>query len=119
MKSLKIFGWILLILGLIVIFYTLANSYNIFTGKSQPPAIFKTEEGKTTLSQKTLSPKEETEKMVEEKLKGQLQIMMPTDSLLKLLNLISWSILAGILIFGGTQISGLGIKLINPHTKEG
>jgi hypothetical protein len=30
----------------------------------------------------------------------------------KLLNLLSWSIFAGILIFAGAQIAGLGIKLI-------
>lgn len=115
MKFLKIFGWVLLILGLIVIFYSLFNSYNIFIAKSQPPTVFKIgEREKTTLSQKEIAqgPKEAAEKIAEEKVQEQLATMMPVDSLPKLLNLISWSILAGILIFGGAQISSLGIKLI-------
>jgi len=48
------------------------------------------------------------EKMLSEQLKG----VIPTDTLPKILNLIVWSMLAGLLIFGGSQIAGLGIKLI-------
>jgi len=48
------------------------------------------------------------EKMIGEQLKG----IIPVDTLPKMLNLIVWSILAGLLIFGGAQISNLGIKLI-------
>lgn len=115
MKSLKIFGWSLLILGLAVIFYSLFNSYNIFTGKSQPPTVFKIEEKEKTISpqeETAQGPKETAEKLVEEKVQEQLEAMIPKDALPKLLNLVTWSILAGILIFGGTQISGLGINLI-------
>lgn len=116
MTSFKILGWILLILGLAVILYSLFASYNIFTSKSQPPTIFKIEEKeeKAALPQKEIakSPEEEVKKMVEEQLKEQVEEIIPADFLSKLLNLVSWSILAGILIFGGTQISGLGINLI-------
>jgi len=48
------------------------------------------------------------EKIVEKKL-GEIFLV---EFLLKLLNLISWSIFAGILIFAGSQISSLGIKLV-------
>lgn len=113
MKSFKISGWIILILGLAIIAYTIFSSYNIFTAKSQPPSIFKIGEKKEeTSSQKAKSPQEEAQKLMEENLKKQLETMLPVDTLPKLLNLISWSIFAGILIFGGAQISGLGIKLL-------
>jgi len=46
--------------------------------------------------------------MLGEQLKG----LLPTDMLPKISNLAIWSILAWILIFGGGQISSLGIKLL-------
>jgi len=111
MNFLKIFGWILLIAGVVIIVWTLYSSYNIFTGKAEIPEIFKIEAGQET----SLSTRGETqdiqaqmEKMIGEQLKG----LIPVDTLPKLLNLAAWSILAFILIFGGTQISTLGIKLI-------
>ena len=36
----KIFGWLFLIMGILIITYSLFSSYNIFTGKSQAPEIF-------------------------------------------------------------------------------
>ena len=112
--ALKIFGWGLLVAGLIIIGWTLYSSYNIFIGKADMPEIFEIEEatGTTTQAGKTpTSPTEvqqEMEKMIGEQLKG----LLPTDVLPKILNLTVWSMLAFILIFGGSQISGLGIKLI-------
>jgi len=46
----------------------------------------------------------------------QLREMIPVEELVenipRLLNLLSWSIFAGILIFAGAQISSIGVKLI-------
>jgi len=115
MQPVKIFGCFLLIAGILIIVYSLFSSYNIFIGKSQPPQIFKVE-AKTEV---VLPQKEEAgdleakaERMVQEQLQKQFQEMIPADAIVKILNLISWSILAGILIFGGGQISGLGIRLL-------
>jgi len=110
----KIFGWVLLIAGLIIIGWTLYSSYNIFTGKTAVPEIFKTPKEVEVPAVRGRIPtapqaiQKELEKMIDEQLKG----ILPVDTLPKLLNLISWSILAGIFIFGGAQITGLGIKLI-------
>ncbi len=102
----RILGLILLFVGLIIIFYSLYSSFNIFTAKSAAPEIFKTE---IVPSQKNGEGLEaQVQQMIGEQLKG----MLPANSIPQLLNLISWSIFAGILIFGGTQITTLGIKLI-------
>jgi len=50
----------------------------------------------------------EVEEMIGEQLKG----MLPVDFIPKLLNLLAWSMMAGILIFAGGKISSLGIGLI-------
>jgi len=102
----KILGLILLILGLFVIVYAIYSSFNIFTGKTAAPEIFKAPlETKSAASQDI---QVQLQKMVTDQLKG----MLPVDSITTFLNLISWSVFAGILIFGGAQIAGLGIKLI-------
>ena len=93
----KIFGWVLLAAGIILIGWTLLSTYNIFTGEVAAPEIFK-------VAEKEVLPKEEgildiqaqMEKMISEQLKG----ILPVDTIPRLLNLIVWSILAGILIFG-------------------
>jgi hypothetical protein len=115
----KIFGWTLLIAGILIISLTLYYSYNIFTAKIPVPEIFKISPKKEILSQE--NPAEKTtfgrlqsqlEKKTQEAVKEQLKELMPPDFIPKLFNLISWSIISGILIFAGAQISNLGIKLI-------
>ena len=112
----KIVGWVTFLAGILIILFALYSSYNIFTGKSSVPGFFKIEEMVTqsSPSQKgklPTSPEElqqEIGKMIGEQLKG----ILPVDTLPKILNLFVWSTLAWILIFGGAQISGLGIKLL-------
>ena len=102
----KILGLVLLFFGLILICWILYASYNIFTGKTEAPELFS-------------EPKEETvlqpEQMAEEQtMEAQLREALPIDpnALPKTLNLTAWGILAFILIFGGSQIAGLGVKLL-------
>lgn len=112
----KIFGWILLFAGVAVIGYSLSSSHDIFTAKTEVPEIFK-------IAQKEAAPPQikkgttpdlqaQMEEMTGKMLGEQLEKLLPSDFLPKLFNLVAWSIFAGILIFGGTQISVLGIKLI-------
>lgn len=108
-KLLKKFsGWILLGAGLFIIVWSLYSSYNIFTAKTLAPEIFLVEEESEPLSKETGGMDQLLKQMMGEQLKG----IFPTDYLSQLMNLVSWSIFAGILIFGGSQIAGLGIKLI-------
>jgi len=103
----KILGFILLFAGLILIAYTVYSSFNIFTAKAAPPEVFKTEE-QTSQAIGGQGIEGQIQEIIGEQLKGILSV----DSLPILLNLISWSVFAGILIFAGAQVSSLGIKLI-------
>ena len=114
-KLQNLIGWVLLLAGLAAILWTVYSSFNIFTAKAPAPEIFKVEKeiqtsggtGKTPTTQAELQ--KEMEKLISEQLKG----LLPADTLPKLLNLISWSVFAGILILAGAQTSGLGIKMIS------
>jgi len=109
MKTNKIIGLVLLFLGLFIILYPLYQSYNIFTAKTAAPQIFKVTVPviEETLK-KTSTPQQEMEKALGE----QLQKLMPSDFLPKMMNLISWSIFVTLLLLGGSKISTLGIKLM-------
>lgn len=107
MSSIKKFlGIGLLAVGLVIVFYGLYSSYNIFSAKAPAPQLF-TAEPVQVSSDKT-GVEAQLQGLLQEQLKG----FLPTNSIPQLLNLMSWSIFAGILIFGGGQVAGLGIKLI-------
>ena len=106
----KIAGWLLLLVGLAIIIYGLYSSFGIFTGKTEAPEIFRLDLVKTSKTSKISAFGGEID--LSGILGTELDQFLPANSLPKILNLVSWSILAGILIFGGSQIASLGIKLL-------
>ena len=114
MDATKIFGWLLLLAGVVIIGWTLYSSYNIFTGKSAVPEIFELpkEEVKAPAPTGKITEIQDIQAQLQQMLGEQLKGILPLDILPKMLNLGVWGMLAGILIFGGAQISSLGIKLI-------
>ncbi|PIP23713.1 MAG: hypothetical protein COX90_04310 [Candidatus Nealsonbacteria bacterium CG_4_10_14_0_2_um_filter_38_17] len=116
MKIEHILGYVLIAAGLTVIFFVVLQSYNIFTGKALPPGIFKFQNSSPSPSPsptgKTPTSPEDIQKQVETMIGEKIKEIIPMDIISKIFNLISWSILAGILIFAGTQVAGLGIKLV-------
>lgn len=117
----KIIGWCLLISGIVIIGWAIWNSYQIFMAQKPSPAIFEMPEKKISISQpapektSVLTQEKMQEKMVreiKETIGEQLGKMMPSDFMVKILNLVSWSIFAGILILAGGKISEIGIKLL-------
>ena len=118
MVTQKIFGWLLLLAGAAIIFYGLYASFNIFTGVNPAPEIFSAPREAISLNQEKISdiqsrdPQAQMEQMLGEQISSQIKGILPPDFLPTLLNLSVWSIFVGILIFGGAQIAGLGIKLL-------
>jgi len=114
MVAAKICGWALLIAGLAIIVWALYSSYNIFTAQASAPEVFKATEKQVQLSTGggTQDLQAQMEAKMKEAISEQLASMLPANFLINILNLVAWSIFMGILIFGGGQISGLGIKLI-------
>lgn len=105
----KIIGWLVFLAGILLISWTLYSSYNIFTVRALLPEFFTMPEKEVSVQKgDTQDVQAQLQKMIGEQLKG----FLPADSITKILNLTVWSMLAFILIFGGTQISGLGIKLL-------
>lgn len=106
----SIIGWLVFFIGLMIIFYSLYSSFNIFTAKAPVPKFFKIAEKETPLSQK--GETQDIQAQMQQMIAEQLKEFIPVDVIPKMLNLSVWTMLAGLLIFGGAQISNLGIKLI-------
>jgi len=136
----KITGWFLLLLGLVVISASIYSSYDIFMGRKEAPEIFSYEKNDAGMEQvlKTNEPIEkvqpslragspeelqaemqlEMKEAIGNEIAGQLKNRIPKNFISKTMNLFSWSIFAGILIFAGSQISSLGIKLLKEHKSD-
>ena len=135
----KIAGWILLVVGLSMIFWGVYSSYEIFTGKKQAPEIFSYESSKNLAESSDVENNKADDKkaagivmekyqdidqlniqdlrreqadQIKEMIGEQLKNILPADSMSKIMNLTSWSIFAFILILAGSKIASLGIKLI-------
>ena len=100
----KILGFALLTGGIGIILYSLYASFTFFTGSATPPEIFS-----VVVSD---SKAGETGNPVSQLLEEQLQGLLPAGVVPRMLNLTVWSVFAGLLMFGGGQIAGLGIKLL-------
>jgi len=109
----KILGYFLLLLGLIFIIWIVYYSYNIFSAKIDAPQVFKvaSETKQSSLDSNNLQEKD-IQQYIEMVTKQRLKDILPADLIIKLLNLIAWSIFAAIVILAGSKIGNLGINLI-------
>ena len=135
----KLIGYLLLTIGVIMIFWSVFVSYNIFTAKKEAPKVFSYHsEGIVDLESKNenvddakgididkskltdpnylksleAEQRAQAESAIKDQISVQLKEMIPEEFILKMLNLSSWSLFVFLLIFAGCKISGLGIKLM-------
>lgn len=106
METNKIVGYVLLIVGMLLIVLPLWQTYNIFTGKAMPSQVFMRPVALTV-----------NEKVSALDIQGQIQNalikIIPIDFIDNTLNLVAWLLLMWILIYGGGKISEIGVKLLN------
>jgi len=109
-KTKKIIGWVLLVAGLIILFSDLYSSFNIFTAKTLPPSVFKETASSNSAvnSSQTILSQQDLQKIMSD----QISKIIPQDYIFRLMNLISWSIFAGILVLIGGKISSIGISML-------
>ena len=99
----KIFGTILLILGIVLILWGLYNAYNVFQGETVLPQVFQ---------DYSIESVDSAQNEMQVLLDSQLEKVIPAGSLLKMLNLIAWSIFTGIIFMAGSKIAMIGVRLM-------
>jgi len=109
----KIFGWILLVIGVLIIVWGIWTSFQIFTAQKPVYEIFK-----VPTAQESFLEKEkggigaEVQEQMQQMIKEQFKEMFPPEFLVKILNLSAWWIFMMILILGGGKLAVLGITLL-------
>ena len=105
METSKIVGIVLLTVGVLLIVAPLWQTYSIFTGKTMPTQVFK-----RPVSLKV------SDNVSALDIQGQVQNavikILPVDSINNVLNLASCLLLIWIVIYGGSKIAEIGVKLI-------
>jgi len=115
-KTKKIIGWVLLAAGLIIIFSDLYSSANIFTARTAPPSVFGEiiQSQNNSNSQQTALSQEDLQKIMSD----QISKIIPQNYIFKLMNLVSWSIFAWILVLIGGKVSLIGINLLKEKQEK-
>jgi len=101
----NIIGYVLLVVGLLLILVPLYQTYNIFTGKALPVQVFK-KQAEISTSQNNNSFD------LQQQVQNAMVKVLPVDLINNVLNLASWMILMMILVISGGQIANLGIRLV-------
>lgn len=112
MTAKQIAGWFLVSAGVLLIAWTLYSSWQIFTGSAKAPEIFSIVPAQAKKQAAGGAQDLQAQELLSQILKEQLQGFFPANSTPKLLNLISWSVLATIFLLGGGQLAGIGVKLL-------
>jgi heme/copper-type cytochrome/quinol oxidase subunit 3 len=108
----KIIGYILFVIGLIIIFGTIFQSYNILTGKISVPLVFQTLAPKESEKKENQNSQQQMQTQIDQVVKNQINQILPPATITKILNLSVWTMLALILVSAGASVSGIGIKMI-------
>jgi len=109
----KIFGWIILIIGILIIVWGIWTSYQIFTGQIPVYEVFtsKTAE-EASLSKTNINLNLPLEQQMQEIIKDQISKILPQEMLFKFFNLGAWWIFMMIIILGGGKLANIGINLL-------
>jgi hypothetical protein len=102
----KIIGYVLLLVGVLLIVGPLWQTFNIFTGQATPPQVF--------MRPPSLKVNNNVGALdIPGQVQNALIKILPVDFINNTLNLITWLLLMWILIYGGGKIAEIGVKLLN------
>ena len=97
-------AWLLIVIGLGIVFWDISSSYYYFTAQEKFPQVFV--DNKTV---ETSTPAGTTiQDQVGSVIKDQIKQLVPEDTVTQLLNICSWIIFASFMLWAGGKIIGIG-----------
>ncbi len=106
----QVLGWILILIGLVIIFWAISSSYYYFTAEKEFPQLFvqeKTEKASSSGSG-ILNPQD----LINQALQEQVGQLIPADAITLSLNMLAWIIFATFLVYAGAKVAGLGHEFL-------
>lgn len=107
-------GWLLIFSGILLVFWSVQETYNNFTGKSEFPEVFQSEVIEEVKETAGNSVEDQMGSIIRE----QIQNMIPQDTTTKMLNMVAWIMLATFFVFSGSKIVGMGASLLRTPKEE-
>lgn len=113
-QSVKSFiGWVLLVVGIFILFWTIMNSYNMFTDRQDFPGLFESSASQTSSQ---TSQGDSVEDMIQDQIQSlmseQFSSIIPSGAITDMLNMTAWIIFATFMVYAGAKVAGLGASMI-------
>ena len=99
-------AWILIVIGLFIVFWDISTSYYYFSAQKEFPQVFINNSAKTTTS--SVSTGNAIQDQIGSMLKDQIGNMIPENTVTQLLNMTSWIMFASFLLWAGGKLVGMG-----------
>jgi len=98
-------AWILIVIGLFIVFWDISNSYFYFSAQKEFPKVFLDSQVKSTnLAPTGNAIQDQIITMVRDQIKQQL----PENTATQALNMASWIIFASFMLWAGGKLVGMG-----------
>lgn len=98
-------AWVLIVIGLGIVFWDISSSYYFFTAQKDFPHVFV----ENTVTQvDNMAVGSTVQEQVGNVVKEQLKQLVPENTVTQLLNISSWIIFASFLLWAGGKLIGIG-----------
>ena len=101
----QFFAWVLIIIGLGIVFWDISSSYYFFTAQKEFPPVFVNNPSAQVNNPSTGNNIQE---QVGNMVKEQIKQLVPENTVTQLLNISSWIIFASFLLWAGGKLIGIG-----------
>jgi hypothetical protein len=101
----QLLAWILIIIGLFIVFWDITSSYYYFSAQKEFPKVFIESQATVTNS---VSGGTTIQDQVGSIIKDQIKQMIPENTVTQLLNITSWITFASFMLWAGGKLVGMG-----------
>lgn len=98
-------AWVLIIIGLGIVFWDISSSYYYFTAQEKFPQVFAENKKVETNNSTTGTTIQE---QVGNVVKDQIKQLVPENTVTQLLNICSWIVFASFILWAGGKLIGIG-----------
>ncbi len=102
----QLLAWILIIIGLAIVFWDITTSYYYFSAQQDFPKVFVNNQPTTPTVSSSTSPT--IQDQIGEMIKDQIKSALPENTVTQALNMASWIIFASFLLWAGGKLVGMG-----------
>ena len=105
-------AWVLIIIGLGIVFWDISSSYLYFTAQEKFPAVFAEN---TAVKTEVVNTGTTIQDQIGNVVKDQIKQLVPENTVTQLLNMSSWIMFASFLLWAGGKLIGIGNNFLKDN----